>query len=205
MIRIYPDPGGVIGAGNLTTAGSVVYVSAAGVVSQDAFFSRTAAGQWQLYNSTATTGVTTLTVRAGAGQSGASVISFVTAAGDERGSIYSTGGAYEAAFYLFRSYNSRAAIEDANNGGLLLGSGGRIGWSSIATYSGTLDLGLVRDAAGRLKVTNGSSGLGSIMIASSTPANASATGAAGTLTWDASYLYICTSSNVWRRVAHATW
>jgi hypothetical protein len=37
-----------------------------------------------------------------------------------------------------------------------------------------------------------------------TPASASATGSAGQICWDSSYLYICTATNTWRRIAHAT-
>ncbi len=42
-------------------------------------------------------------------------------------------------------------------------------------------------------------------LATATPANASDTGVAGTITWDASYIYICTATNTWKRVAIATW
>jgi X-X-X-Leu-X-X-Gly heptad repeat protein len=38
-----------------------------------------------------------------------------------------------------------------------------------------------------------------------TPASATAAGNAGEFCWDASFFYICTSTNVWRRTAHATW
>lgn len=38
-----------------------------------------------------------------------------------------------------------------------------------------------------------------------TPANASDTGNAGEICWDASYLYVCTATNTWKRVAIATW
>ena len=38
-----------------------------------------------------------------------------------------------------------------------------------------------------------------------TPASASATGVQGTIVWDASYIYICTATNTWKRVAIATW
>ena len=38
-----------------------------------------------------------------------------------------------------------------------------------------------------------------------TPASATAAGNAGDICWDASYLYICTATNTWRRIAHATW
>lgn len=38
-----------------------------------------------------------------------------------------------------------------------------------------------------------------------TPASATAAGSQGSICWDASYLYICTAANTWRRVAHSSW
>jgi hypothetical protein len=38
-----------------------------------------------------------------------------------------------------------------------------------------------------------------------TPSSATAAGNQGDFAWDANYLYICTASNTWRRVAHSTW
>ena len=38
-----------------------------------------------------------------------------------------------------------------------------------------------------------------------TPASASAAGTKGDIAWDTSYLYICTATNTWERVAIATW
>jgi len=38
-----------------------------------------------------------------------------------------------------------------------------------------------------------------------TPASASATGVKGTITWDASYIYVCVSSNTWKRIGISTW
>lgn len=40
---------------------------------------------------------------------------------------------------------------------------------------------------------------------SSTPASASATGTAGTILWDANYVYVCVATNTWKRAAIATW
>lgn len=37
------------------------------------------------------------------------------------------------------------------------------------------------------------------------PASASAVGTAGQVTWDADYIYICTATDTWKRVAIATW
>jgi hypothetical protein len=38
-----------------------------------------------------------------------------------------------------------------------------------------------------------------------TPASASATGKAGSIVWDANFIYVCTATNTWKRVAIATW
>lgn len=47
---------------------------------------------------------------------------------------------------------------------------------------------------------------GQIVLASlAAPASASATGTAGEVRWDANYIYICTATNTWKRVAIATW
>ncbi len=40
---------------------------------------------------------------------------------------------------------------------------------------------------------------------SQTPASASATGSAGTICWDTSYIYVCTATNTWVRASLATW
>ena len=37
------------------------------------------------------------------------------------------------------------------------------------------------------------------------PASATGPGTAGTVVWDSSYVYICTATNTWKRVAIATW
>lgn len=44
-----------------------------------------------------------------------------------------------------------------------------------------------------------------LKVATQTPASASATGVAGTIAWDASYIYVCTATDTWKRVAIATW
>jgi len=46
--------------------------------------------------------------------------------------------------------------------------------------------------------------LTSLTIASAAPANATAPGTAGTIAWEAGFLYVCTSANVWQRVVIAT-
>lgn len=39
----------------------------------------------------------------------------------------------------------------------------------------------------------------------SVPATATATGVAGALAYESGFLYVCVSTNVWQRVAIATW
>ena len=38
-----------------------------------------------------------------------------------------------------------------------------------------------------------------------TPASATAPGIKGTVCWNASYIYVCISDSVWKRVAISTW
>ena len=58
----------------------------------------------------------------------------------------------------------------------------------------------------RLKINETAiTALGPLITPTATPASATAAGVAGQWAWDASYIYICTSTNTWRRVAHATW
>ena len=44
-----------------------------------------------------------------------------------------------------------------------------------------------------------------ILAGPTVPGSASATGTAGTVSWDADYIYICTATDTWKRVAIGTW
>lgn len=46
---------------------------------------------------------------------------------------------------------------------------------------------------------------GRLVTASLPPANATATGIAGSITWDANFVYVCVATNTWKRAALATW
>jgi len=77
----------------------------------------------------------------------------------------------------------------------------------------------IKDYAGSTKVNiDGVGGVGisaSLVLSGSsnvfrisnaqTPASATATGTAGTIAWDTSYIYVCTATNTWKRVAISTW
>jgi hypothetical protein len=51
----------------------------------------------------------------------------------------------------------------------------------------------------------GPTGPASNITGPTTPASATATGTAGTVVWDASYIYVCTATNTWKRAAITTW
>lgn len=59
---------------------------------------------------------------------------------------------------------------------------------------------------GTLSVTGTSTLTGGLILpTSTTPASAGAAGVAGTVCRDADYIYVCTATNTWKRVAIATW
>lgn len=62
----------------------------------------------------------------------------------------------------FDVYNSANIDISLLSSGAKLKSGGTVGWSSTGAASGTADIGLARDAAGRLRITDGSTGTGDL-------------------------------------------
>lgn len=46
---------------------------------------------------------------------------------------------------------------------------------------------------------------GPVILATHTPSSASDTGVAGQLAWDANFIYVCVTTNTWKRVAISTW
>jgi len=155
-------------------------------------------GTLHVYDATPTTGVTTLTVRAGAGQPGSNLVEFRNSSNSLVAYVGQNGAGSSS-----RWDTGTTAMQDSS--GIAFANNRSATWSSDANYYGTADLGLARDAAGRLRISNGSTGLGQIMIASSTPASAAATCAAGTIAWDTNFTYVCVAKDTWKRAAIATW
>jgi hypothetical protein len=56
-------------------------------------------------------------------------------------------------------------------------------------------------------VSNNGCGFGNTIpvVAAAIPGTASSAGKAGSIAYDSTYLYICTATNTWKRVALATW
>ena len=87
----------------------------------------------------------------------------------------------------------------------------QLGWSASGptAYGISADIGLTRSGANTLKVTDGSTGDGTISgqhrLVGTAPATTGATGTAGDIRYDADYIYVCTATNTWKRTAISTW
>jgi hypothetical protein len=94
--------------------------------------------------------------------------------------------------------------------------GARISAVSTNIGSGTeaFDLEILLQSGGALPtmvakfLSNGNFSIvgNAINVATSkTPASATASGTAGDICWDSSYIYVCVATDTWKRVAIATW
>jgi hypothetical protein len=81
---------------------------------------------------------------------------------------------------------------------------GGLWWLNLSGNNYLSGITYFRDGSG---VTTGSfnGNTGILTQALTTPASASAAGTAGMITADANYVYVCTATNTWKRVAIATW
>lgn len=83
--------------------------------------------------------------------------------------------------------------------------------AGIMNHTGSIgSSGNISSTAGNIQAVNGSAiaGTGSfdtLITATHTPSSASDTGEAGTICWDADYIYICITTDTWKRVAISTW
>lgn len=116
------------------------------------------------------------------------------------------GGFYTAA--------SNSLILRADSGGTVRNAVTSVQSDSDSGYSAEVNIAATQgatqayvavsiSAAGASNVTVSSDNF--IVAETSTPASAAAAGTTGTIAWDASYIYICTATNTWKRVAIATW
>jgi hypothetical protein len=68
-------------------------------------------------------------------------------------------------------------------------------------FAGSVLVGTTTAGASKLTVADDSIQINT----AKTPASATATGTTGQVCWDASYIYVCTATNTWKRAAIATW
>lgn len=73
------------------------------------------------------------------------------------------------------------------------------------TGSKKITAGSLAEAVGLLGIPVLNVSANGLRPATSTPSSASDTGTTGTITWDANYIYVCTATDTWKRVAIASW
>lgn len=76
-------------------------------------------------------------------------------------------------------------------------------FTSLASTSGALNGSLGATTPSTVVATTSTST--TLITATHTPASSSAAGVAGTIAWDTGFVYICSATNTWLRVAIATW
>lgn len=108
-------------------------------------------GNWTFYDTTAVTGSTLLTVRAGAGQSG-NLQSWQNNGGGDIANVNSSGAMLANDFYNKNDswYQTGTSV--------LQGSNVVVKWSSTTSQGGTADAGFARNADGIVEVNNGVAG-----------------------------------------------
>jgi hypothetical protein len=82
-------------------------------------------------------------------------------------------------------------------------------YSSFHQHNGHLQIGSFDGAkaeGGEIDISSGQvSVAGSLILSTHTPSSSQDAGVEGTVAWDSSYLYICTSTNRWKRVPLSSW
>jgi hypothetical protein len=96
-------------------------------------------------------------------------------------------------FYASTGSTYDFTIFNAAGTGLLVNPTGTSALTAFDTFTATGTL-IANAASNAFRITT-----------AQTPASAAATGTAGTIAWDSSYIYVCTATNTWKRVAIATW
>ena len=168
-------------------------------------------------STTGTAGVTAMLVNLTAtGGSGTKLLQDLQFGGSSRFSVSSAGAVTVANGGGITSYGAAnfgggyslrlANVSNASYGAQFYNSGATTGAAilKITDYSNSSSIRVTLgtstdDTVNMLQVAGG------VSIAGTAPASASATGVTGSVRWDADYIYICTATNTWKRVAIATW
>lgn len=158
-------------------------------------------GTLRVYDQTATTGSTLAVIQAGAGQSG-NLLSVRNNAGTEIAYVGNTGSVVGEAVYGKTIKNSPAGVAFAFHDGAYSTAGGY--FQSTFPLVWNSDAGFKRSAAGYMAVTDGSTGLGKIVVSQTTPSASTDAGTAGAIWADATYIYVQTAAGTIKRVALTT-
>ena len=197
----------VITAGDLTLSAGDLTFPAGGISLNGGGFSAPAAGEAQLYGNP-TLGVvlrakgTSNDLTLG-NSTGGSVLVIPTGTDDVR---IPTGDLTVSAGDLVVGATSARAgfiadFQGLNDNGVNIQTGNAVTDIALAIGSTATPDKFIFTAGGDLTVSAGDL----VIATSTTPASSTAAGVQGTIAWDANYMYVCTATNNWERVAIASW
>lgn len=170
-------------------------------------------GTFRVYDQTATTGNTKEVIRAGAGQStnltewqnnAGTVLTYLASGGNISTDAAANFGT-DVYFKNGGATQPNKIVASGPNSWLRLGQSVVIAWdNNTNALGGSMDSGLKRAAAGYVAVTDGSTGLGKIVVSQSTPSASTDAGTAGAIWADANYIYVQTGSSTVKRISLTT-
>jgi hypothetical protein len=160
-------------------------------------------------NTTTATGVTELIVRAGEGQGTTNLMRFRTSADGELANINSSGGVLtNNSFQIWTGgleVGTQNILMNATDG-IGIASDRFLAWSATSQAFAAKDVSMSRFGSGTIQAgTGGINGAGVfraarfLLTALTTPASSTAACVQGSQVWDADFIYICTSTNNWKR------
>lgn len=130
----------------------------------------------------------------GVGTTGVSVVGAAAASGAVSGASLSTAGNCTSDQLLIGAGAYAGTVSYSAAKGIFVGATSNHKTSVISNNTTVAEF-----------TTTGLAVTGDISVSTKTPASATAAGIAGTITWDANYIYVCVTTNTWKRVAIATW
>lgn len=178
----------------------------------------------RVWDQTPTTGSTRIIIKDGAGQSG-TLVDFSSASDDVKLGIsngllifYDAGSGKTASNGSITNTNDGLQITAGHSNEIYWSFDGQpsaknhsfssdfsLRWGNSTTAVSGSDTGFARQAAGVIRVTNGSTGFGRIALDNSTPSAANDACTAQSIWADADFVYVCVASGDIRRVGIATW
>lgn len=127
----------------------------------------------------------------GASPAGAGFQFYSTSSTNFPGQVYFDGGAHNSSALVFRTAQTAGTITQR----MRIFAGGNVNIGST-----TSDAGYLLNVQGTIRGTQFF-----LSALNTAPASATATGTTGEIRIDANFIYICTATNTWKRVAISTW
>lgn len=122
-----------------------------------------------------------------------------------------TGGQFTAGSADWIVWAGRSAMESPSNGVITLHMNGGTGFDRLQLGGTTSSFPSLQRSSAEINARLADDSayanmhVRSIILESNPPATAASTGVTGTITWDSGFIYVCTATNTWKRVAIATW